>query len=131
LTQNEGLAKKQQLNIYSTVLNICGERRLPLMAIRSVYMVANDMDLIQAFYAGARELPLAFQDHDNWRQFNVGQLSLALSSPSEAAQGAQGSVVVFEATDVAPIAQRIERLADGSCRAATWARAAASRRSPT
>jgi predicted enzyme related to lactoylglutathione lyase len=80
------------------------------MAVRSVYMAANDMDLIQAFYAGAPELPLAFQDHDNWCQFNVGQLSLALSSPSEAAQGAQGSVVVFEVTDVAQIAQRIERL---------------------
>jgi predicted enzyme related to lactoylglutathione lyase len=83
---------------------------MPLGAIRSVYTVANDMDLMQAFYAEALELPLAFRDHDNWCQFKVGQFAFALSSPSEAATGARGSVVVFGATDVAALAQRIERL---------------------
>lgn len=83
---------------------------MPLGAIRSVYTVANDMDLMQAFYAEALELPLAFRDRDNWCQFKAGQLAFALSSPSEAATGARGSVVVFEAVDMAAIAQRIERL---------------------
>jgi hypothetical protein len=58
-------------------------------AIRSVYTVANDMDLMQAFYEGALELPLVFRDRDNWCQFKAGPVSFALSSPSEAAKGAR------------------------------------------
>src|SRR5260370_15290552 len=90
-----------------------GGRKMPLGAIRSVYTVANDMDLMHAFYEGALELPLAFRDRDNWCQFKAGQVSFALSSPTEAAKGARGSVIVFDATDatdVAAFAQRIERL---------------------
>ena len=83
---------------------------MPLGTIRSVYTVANDMDLMHAFYEGALELPLAFRDRDSWCQFKAGQISFALSSPSEAAQGARGSVIVFDAIDVAAFAQRIERL---------------------
>lgn len=83
---------------------------MPLGAIRSVYTVAKDMDLMRAFYEEALELQLAFRDRDNWCQFKAGQVSFALSSPSEAAQGARGSVIVFEAIDVAAVAQRIERL---------------------
>ena len=82
---------------------------MPLGAIRTVYTVANDMDFMQAFYAGALELPLAFRDRDNWCQFKAGQVSFALSSPLQAARGARGSVIVFAATDVAAFAQRIER----------------------
>ena len=65
---------------------------------------------MQAFYADALELPLAFRDRDNWCQFKARQVAFALSSPAEAAKGARGSVVVFGATDVAAITQRIERL---------------------
>lgn len=83
---------------------------MALGSIRSVYTVAKDMDLMQGFYAEALELPLAFRDRDNWCQFKLGQLAFALSSPAEAATGARGSVVVFDATDVAQLAQRIERL---------------------
>ena len=83
---------------------------MPLGAIRSVYTVSKDMDLMQAFYEGALQLPLAFRDRDNWCQFKSGQVSFALSSPSEAATGARGSVIVFEASDLAALAQRIERL---------------------
>jgi predicted enzyme related to lactoylglutathione lyase len=83
---------------------------MPLGAIRTIYTVAHDMDLMQAFYAQALELPLAFRDRDNWCQFKAGPVAFALSSPAEAAQGARGSVIVFDATDVAAFAQRIERL---------------------
>jgi predicted enzyme related to lactoylglutathione lyase len=83
---------------------------MPLGAIRSVYTVASDMDLMRAFYEAALELPLAFRDRDKWCQFKAGQVSFALSSPSEAANGARGSVIVFDATDVAALASRIERL---------------------
>jgi predicted enzyme related to lactoylglutathione lyase len=87
-----------------------GGKEMPLGAIRSVYTVANDMNRMQAFYAEALELPLAFRDRDNWCQFKAGPVAFALSSASEAAKDARGSVIVFEATDVAPIAARIERL---------------------
>src|SRR6266700_32432 len=87
-----------------------GGMKMPLSAIRSVYTVASDMDLMRAFYEEALELPLAFRDRDIWCQFKAGPVSFALSSPSEAAKGARGSVIVFDAIDVAVVAQRIERL---------------------
>jgi hypothetical protein len=34
---------------------------MPLGAVRSVYTVASDMDLMRAFYEVALELPLAFR----------------------------------------------------------------------
>src|SRR5712671_5594643 len=83
---------------------------MPLSVVRSVYTVASDMDLMRAFYEEALELPLAFRDRDNWCQFKAGPVAFALSSPSEAAKGACGSVIVFDAVDVAVVAQRIERL---------------------
>ena len=83
---------------------------MPFNSVRSVYTVASDMDLMRAFYEEALELPLAFRDGDNWCQFKAGQVSFAVSSPSEAAQGARGSVIVFDAIDVASLAQRIARL---------------------
>ena len=83
---------------------------MPLNSVRSVYTVASDMDLMRTFYEEALELPLAFRDRDNWCQFKAGPVPFALSSPSEAAQGARGSVIVFDATDVDALALRIERL---------------------
>jgi predicted enzyme related to lactoylglutathione lyase len=83
---------------------------MPRDAIRTVYTVAHDMDLMRAFYGGALEFPLAFRDHDSWCQFKTGPLTFALSSPSEAAPGARGSVLVFDAADPAFFTQRIERL---------------------
>ncbi len=83
---------------------------MPLGAIRSVYTVASDMDLMRAFYEEALDLPLAFRDRDNWCQFKAGQVAFALSSQSEAAQGARGSVIVFDAIDLAAFVPRIERL---------------------
>jgi predicted enzyme related to lactoylglutathione lyase len=87
---------------------------MPPSAIRSAYTVARDMDLMQAFYEEALGLPLAFRDRDKWCQFKSGPLPFALSSLSEAAPAAQGSVIVFGACDIAALAQRIERLG-GSC----------------
>ena len=82
---------------------------MPLNSVRTVYTVASDMDLMRAFFEEALELPLAFRDRDNWCQFKAGQVSFALSSPSEAARGARGSVIVFDAIDLAAFVPRIER----------------------
>ena len=68
---------------------------MPLGAIRSVYTVAKDMDLMQAFYEGALELPLAFRDRDNWCQFKAGPLSFALSSPSEGTPDASAAAETY------------------------------------
>jgi predicted enzyme related to lactoylglutathione lyase len=96
--------------MHSTILNIVGGKKMPLGAVRTVYTVANDLNVMQAFYASAVELPLAFRDGDNWCQFKAGQVSFALSSSAEAAQGARGSIVVFDALDMTALVPRIERL---------------------
>ena len=83
---------------------------MPLNSVRTVYTVASNMDLMRAFYEEALELPLAFRDRDNWCQFKAGPVAFALSSPSEAAKGARGSVIVFDAIDLAAFVPRIERL---------------------
>ncbi|WGD50190.1 VOC family protein [Bradyrhizobium sp. CB1650] len=83
---------------------------MPSSAIRSAYTVAHVMDRMQAFYAEALELSLAFRDQDKWCQFKAGPITFALSSASEAARDARGSVIVFDATDMAAAAVRIERL---------------------
>jgi predicted enzyme related to lactoylglutathione lyase len=85
---------------------------MPLGAVRSVYAVANDMDLMHRFYEAALELPLAFRDGDKWRQFKAGPIPFALSSPSEAPEGARGGVIVFNAVDLEAMTRRIERLGD-------------------
>jgi predicted enzyme related to lactoylglutathione lyase len=81
-----------------------------LGAVGSVYAVASDMDLMRAFYEEALELPMAFRNRHNWCQLKAVQVAFALSSASEAAKGARGSVIVFDTVDVAVVAQRIERL---------------------
>jgi predicted enzyme related to lactoylglutathione lyase len=91
-------------------LNIYGSEKMPLGAIRTVYTVSKDMDLLQRFYEGALELPVAFRDRDSWSQFKTGEVSFALSSPLEAAQGARGSVIVFDASELSIFTQRIQCL---------------------
>src|SRR5258708_38942524 len=85
-------------------------RKMPLGAIRSVYTVAKDMDLMRAFYEEALELPLAFRDRDNWCQFKAGQVAFSRGSPSQAADGARGSGIVFDATGLTAFVPQIERL---------------------
>jgi hypothetical protein len=82
---------------------------MPLSSIRSVYAVANDMDLMR-FTKGR----WSFRWHSGIATTGVsskpGRVSFALSSLSEAAKGARGSLIVFDAIDVAAFVQRIERL---------------------
>jgi predicted enzyme related to lactoylglutathione lyase len=68
------------------------------------------MDLMCAFYEEALGLPLAFRDRDKWSQFKAAPVPFALSSLSEAAPAAHGSVVVFGTAEIAAFAERIERL---------------------
>lgn len=65
--------------------------------IQSIYTVVHDMDALQAFYSRVLNTPPKFRDADRWTQFGVGATNFALSCAAEAAPGAAGSVVVFEA----------------------------------
>jgi hypothetical protein len=46
---------------------------IPPSAIRSVYTVAQDIDLLHAFCEGALGLKLAFRDRDRWCQFKAAR----------------------------------------------------------
>jgi predicted enzyme related to lactoylglutathione lyase len=66
------------------------------------------MDKAQAFYERALGLTLKFRDQSKWCQFGVGGTNFALSSAEEAAPGASGGVVVFEADDIEGIRESVE-----------------------
>jgi predicted enzyme related to lactoylglutathione lyase len=81
---------------------------MAIQKIQSVYTVVRDMDKAQAFYEQALGLTVKFRDQSKWCQFAVGGSNFALSSVEEAAQGAVGSVVVFEADSVDGIREGVE-----------------------
>lgn len=82
---------------------------MSIQQIQSVYTVVRDMDRMQSFYAEGLGLATQFRDGDAWCQFGVGSARFALSSAAEAAAGAQGSVLVFEADDLDATRARIEQ----------------------
>lgn len=81
---------------------------MPMLKIQSVYTVVQDMDALQTFYSQVLGMPPKFRDDDRWTQFSVGNTSFALSCGAEAAPGAKGSVVVFEAASLEGVRDRIE-----------------------
>jgi predicted enzyme related to lactoylglutathione lyase len=81
---------------------------MAIQRIQSVYTVVRDMDKAQAFYERALGLTLKFRDQSRWSQFGVGGSNFALSSGEEAAQGATGTVVVFEADSLEGVRQSVE-----------------------
>jgi predicted enzyme related to lactoylglutathione lyase len=74
---------------------------LAISKIQSTYVATRNMEASTTFYQQALGLRLKFRDGDRWAQFDVGGANFALSSPAEAADGAQGAVVVFETEDLA------------------------------
>ncbi|RDJ20305.1 glyoxalase [Bosea caraganae] len=70
---------------------------MPIHKIQSVYTIVRDLDAQQAFYTRVLGIAPKFRDADRWSQFGIGNTNFALSSVAEAAPGAAGSVVVFEA----------------------------------
>jgi predicted enzyme related to lactoylglutathione lyase len=81
---------------------------MTIQRIQSVYTVVRDMDKAQAFYERALGLTLKFRDQSKWAQFGVGGSNFALSAAEEAAPGATGSVVVFEADSLEGIRESVE-----------------------
>lgn len=76
--------------------------------IQSIYTVANDMDLLQTFYSQVLGLQPKFRDKDRWTQYTLGNTNFALSSLEEAAPGAAGSVIVFEAAGLDGISASVQ-----------------------
>ena len=81
---------------------------MAIQKIQSVYTVVRDMDKTQAFYERALGLAVKFRDQDRWCQFGVGGSNFALSSIEEAAKGAVGSVIVFEADNIDGVRESVE-----------------------
>ena len=81
------------------------------MAVRKLqnaYYVTGDMERAVALYREALGLSLKFQGGDRWAQFDAGGVNFSLSSPAEAAEGAQGAVVIFEVDDIDAARGRLE-----------------------
>jgi predicted enzyme related to lactoylglutathione lyase len=67
--------------------------------IKTIYVPADDVASVSAFYEQMLGLKPRFRDGDRWVQFSVGDTGFAVASRDESAKGADGPVVVFEATD--------------------------------
>ncbi len=68
--------------------------------LQNAYYVTEDMERAVRFYREALGLALKFQDGNRWAQFDAGGVNFSLSSPEEAAPGAQGAVVILEVDDL-------------------------------
>jgi len=78
--------------------------------LQSVYIVAQDMDTLHAFYESALGLVLRFRDSNNWTQFKLARGDFSLSSIDEAAEGAVGAVPVFKVDKFEEVTQKIRSL---------------------
>ena len=76
--------------------------------LQNVFVVAQKPGELHAFYAEALGLPLKFRDQDRWIQYGVGNTSVALASPEEAAPASSGLVMVFEVEDFGGAQERID-----------------------
>ncbi|KQW63436.1 VOC family protein [Variovorax sp. Root411] len=75
--------------------------------LQNVYVVAQRPAELHAFYESALGLKLKFRDKDRWFQYGVGNTSVALACPEEAAPATSGVVMVFEVGDFAGAQERI------------------------
>jgi predicted enzyme related to lactoylglutathione lyase len=69
-------------------------------SIKFAFVVARDVDRMRDFYAQALELPVRFQDGHKWCQLDAGRADVALGGSAEAHPIAQGTVVVYQVSDL-------------------------------
>jgi len=79
----------------------------PPKRLQNVFVVAQKPGELHAFYEKALGLPLKFRDEDRWIQYGVGNTSVALASPQEAAPATAGLVMVLEVEDFSGAEERI------------------------
>jgi len=77
--------------------------------LQNAYVVTHDMERSVTFYRDALGLPVKFRDELKWTQFDAGGTNFAVSSPDEAAEGAMGAVLIFEADSIAEASVTIEK----------------------
>lgn len=75
--------------------------------LQNVFVVARRPAELHAFYESALGLQLKFRDQDRWIQYGVGNTSVALACPEEAAPATSGVVMVFEVNDFADTVGRV------------------------
>ncbi|MGH2588778.1 MAG: VOC family protein [Dehalococcoidia bacterium] len=80
---------------------------MAIKKLQNAYYVTEDMDRAVSFYRDTLGLALKFQDGARWAQFDAGGTNFSLSAPEEAAQGAQGAVVIFEVDDLDTVQGRL------------------------
>ena len=69
--------------------------------IRQVYIVADDVEAVAAFYTETLGLAEQFRDGTNWVQLSAGDISLAIAGEAESQGAATGRPVpVFEVDDL-------------------------------
>lgn len=76
--------------------------------LQNVYVVSQAPGSLHAFYEGALGLPLKFRDQDRWIQYGLGNTSVALACPEEAAPASAGLVMVFEVENFDGAKERVE-----------------------
>lgn len=77
--------------------------------LQNAYYVTGDMERAVRFYRDALGLTMKFQDGAKWAQFDAGGVNFSVSSPEEAAENAQGAVVIFEVDDIEATRAKVER----------------------
>lgn len=82
---------------------------MSIQRIQNVYVVVRDMSAMLSFYRDVLGTPPKFKDEERWTQFGVGGSNFALASQEEAAPGAAGAVVVFEATSLEGVRATVEQ----------------------
>ena len=80
---------------------------MAITRIQTIYVAAPDVAATAAAYERILGEP-RFSDGEKWIQFSVGETGFAVASLDEAAAGAEGAVVVFEADDEADHRQMVE-----------------------
>lgn len=74
---------------------------MTITRLKTVYIVANRVAECAEFYESVLALPVKFRDGDQWVQFDGNGAGFAVASKEEAATGATGAVIVFDATEEA------------------------------
>jgi len=82
---------------------------MAIKKVHSVYTVVRNMDALEAFYTQLLGVAPRFRDGDRWTQFSLDNTQFALSSTEEAAAGATGCVVVFQAETTAGVPEAVRQ----------------------
>jgi predicted enzyme related to lactoylglutathione lyase len=76
-------------------------------AIQTIYLTSVNAGALARFYRDILGLSPRFAEGDRWIQLSDGNVNFAVAHPEEGVPGASGAVVVFTASDVSALAEKI------------------------